>query len=63
MDELGTPLSLFEIYFDDALVKNIVECTKRYGQQEKGDCSFDLSNEKFGLFLGILLLCGCDKLS
>ena len=43
MDQLGTPLSLFEIYFDDALVtqNRIVEFSKLYGQQEKGDCSFD----------------------
>ena len=61
-DELGTPLSLFEIYFDDALVTQLVKFTKLYGQREKGDCSFDLSNEKFRLFLGILLLSGYHKL-
>ena len=31
IDKLGTPLSLFEIYFD-ALVTQIVEFTKLYGQ-------------------------------
>ena len=43
MDEPGTPLSLrlLEIYFDDALVSQIVEFTKLYGQREKRDCSFD----------------------
>ena len=53
MDKLGTSFGLFEIYFDDALVMQIVQFTKLYGQREKGDCSFDLSNEKLCLFLGI----------
>ena len=60
--KLGTPLSLSEIYSDDALVTQIVEFTKLYKQREKGDSSFDLSNVKFRLFLGILLLSGYHKL-
>ena len=40
-DELGTPLSFFEIYFDYTSVTQIVQLTKPYGQQEKGDCSFE----------------------
>ena len=62
MDELGTPLSLFESYFHDALVTQIVKYTKLYGQWEKGDCSFYLWNEKLRLILGIFLLSGYHKL-
>ena len=40
-DELGTPSSFFEIYFDYTSVTQIVQLTKPYGQQEKGDCSFE----------------------
>ena len=61
MDERRTLLGLFGICFDDPLVTQILEFTKVYGKQEK-DCSFDLSNEKSCLFLGILLLSGYQKL-
>ena len=44
MDKLGIPLSLFEFYFHDALVTQIVEFRKLHGKREKGDCSFDFSN-------------------
>ena len=50
MDELGTSLSLFKIYFDDVLVTQTVEFTKLFGHREKGDCKFDLPNEKFHCF-------------
>ena len=40
-DEIGTPLSLFKIYFVETSVTQIVELTNPYGQQEKGDCSFE----------------------
>ena len=59
MGELDIPLKKI---FNDALVQEIVEFTNLYGHQEKGDCSFDLSNEKF-LFLGILLLSDYHELS
>ena len=72
MDELGTSLRLSEPYFYDALVTQIVKFTKLYGQREKGDCTisfdkskfhrFDLSNEKFRLFLGIWLIINYHKL-
>ena len=55
MDKLGTSLSFFEICFDDASVTQIVGIIKLYGQRDKGDHKFDLSNQEFRLFLGILL--------
>ena len=62
MGELGTSLSFFKICFDDAIVTQIVGIIKPYGQREKGDRKFDLSNQKFRLFLDILLLSGYHKL-
>ena len=55
MDKLRTSLSFFEICFDDASVTQIVGIIKLYGQRDKGDHKFDLSNQEFRLFLGILL--------
>ena len=37
--------------------------TKLHSHREKADTSFEINNETFCLFLGMLLLCGCYKLS
>ena len=62
LDDIGTPLRLFEPFFDDALVDRVVDCTKLYGHREKADTSFEITDETFRLFLGMLLLNGCQKL-
>ena len=61
-DNLGTPLRLFESFFDDALVDMIVGYAKLYSHREKADTSFEITNETFRLFLGMLMLSRCDKL-
>ena len=35
LDDTGTPLRLFELFFDDALVDMIVGYTKLYSHREK----------------------------
>ena len=40
----------------------IVAHAKLYGHIEKADTSFEIINETFCLFLGMLLLSGCRKL-
>ena len=38
---IGTPLRLFELYFNDALVDMIVSYTKQYGHREKANTIFE----------------------
>ena len=56
-----TPLRLFELFFDDVLVDMIVGYTKLHSHREKADISFEITNEKIHLLLGMLLLSGCHK--
>ena len=58
-DDLGTPLRLFESFFD-VLVDMIVGYSKLYGHREKAET---FTNETFRLFLGMLLLSGCHEFS
>ena len=41
----------------------IVGYTKLYSHREKADISFETANEKIRLFVSILVLSGCHKLS
>ena len=61
-DELVLPLALLELFFDEELVYQIAEFTILYGKREKADSTFEFLNEKFRLFLAILLLTGYYKL-
>ena len=61
LNNIGTPLRLFELFFDDALVDMVVGYTKLHVHKEKVDTSFEITNEIFRLFLGMLLLSGCHK--
>ena len=63
LDNVRTPRRLFELFFDDTLVDTIFWPSKLYGNREKADTSFEITNETFRLFLGMLLLIGCHKLS
>ena len=47
LDDIGTPLRLFELLFDDALVDTIVGYIKLYDHREKADTSFEITNETF----------------
>ena len=53
-----SPLALFGLLFDEELVYQIVEFTNFYGKRKKTDNKFEILNEKFRLFLAILLLSG-----
>ena len=64
LDDIGIPfIRLFKLFFDDALVDMIVGNTKSYGHREKGDTTFEITDETFRLFSGMLLLSGCHNLS
>ena len=41
LDDIGTPLRLFELFFNDALVDMIVGYTKLCSHREKGDTNFE----------------------
>ena len=64
LDGIVTPLRLLELFFDDVLADMIVGYTKLFSHRQKADISsFEITNEKIRLFLSILLLSGCHKLS
>ena len=63
LGNIGTPLRLFELFFEDALVDMTVDFTTLYGHREKADTSFESKNGIFCLFLGILLLSGHHEFS
>ena len=48
---LVTRLRLFELFFDDVLVRMIVDYTKLQSHREKADISFEITNKKIHLFL------------
>ena len=47
---------LLELFFENILVDMIFGYTKLYGHTEKGDISFQITNEKIRLFSSMLLL-------
>ena len=57
-----TRLRLPELLLDDVLIDVIACYTKLYSHREKGDISFEITNEKICLFLSMLLFSGCHKL-
>ena len=46
LDNVVTPLTLAELFFDDILVDMIDGYTKLYSQREKAGTSFEIPNEK-----------------
>ena len=62
LNDLGTPFRLFKSFFDDALADMFVGYTKLYGQREKAEVSFEITNEAFCSFFGMLLLSGGRKI-
>ena len=63
LDDIVTPLRLLELFFDDVLADMIVGYSKLFSHRQKADSSFEITNEKIRLFLSMLLLSGCYKLS
>ena len=49
-DDIGTPLKLFELFFDDILVYMIVGYSKLHGHRKKECTSCEITNETFRLF-------------
>ena len=62
LDDIGTSLRLFELFFVDVLVDMIFGYTKMQAIERKQTLVFKISNETFCLFLGVSLLSGCQKL-
>ena len=63
LDDIGTaPLRRFELFFVDALFDLIAGYTKLYSHEEKADTTCEITNKTFHLFLGMVLLSGCNKL-
>ena len=58
LDNIGTPLILFELFFDNALTDMNIGYTKLYGHGEKADISFEIPNETFSLFEALYCLVG-----
>ena len=50
LDNIGTPLIYFELFFNNSLIDMGVSYTKFYGYGEKADTSFEITNETFRLF-------------
>lgn len=53
-----TPVKLFELFFDTDTIQLLVENTKKYAQDVKGDHGFTVDEETMKVFLAILLLSG-----
>ena len=50
VDNIGTPVRYFELFFDNALIDMSVAYSKFYGPGEKADTSFEITSETFCLF-------------
>ena len=61
LDDIRTPPTLGESFFNYALVDMVFGYIKLYGHKEKG-INFETTKETFRLVLDMLLLSGCHKL-
>ena len=61
LNNIVTPPTLLELFFDDVLVDMIVGYKILYSHREKADISFKITNENIRLFLSMLLLSKCHK--
>ena len=50
LDNTGTLLRLFELFFDNALIDMSVGYNRFYYHGKKADASFEINNETFCLF-------------
>ena len=62
LDDIVTPLTLLELFFDDILVDMTVGLTKLYSYRKKTGVSSEITNKQIRLFLSMLLLSRCLKL-
>ena len=53
LDDIGTLLRHFELFFDDALADMIVAHSNLCGHGEKADTNFETTNETFRSFLSM----------
>ena len=58
LDNIVTPLRLFELFVRNVLVDMIFGYTKLYSHNEKSINSFEITDEKIRLFFSMLLLSG-----
>ena len=58
LDNIVTPLRLFELFVRNVLVDMIFGYTKLYSHNEKTINSFEITDEKIRLFFSMLLLSG-----
>ena len=63
LDDILTPLRLLKLFFDDLLVDTNFGYTSLYSHREKAGITFETTNDKIRLFLSMLLLSRCRKLS
>nr|CAD7264704.1 unnamed protein product [Timema shepardi] len=61
MGEDMSPVQIFELFFDDVVVKMLVDFTNIYARQA-GDMTFELTLGEMRIFLAILLLTGYNPL-
>nr|CAD7595708.1 unnamed protein product [Timema genevievae] len=61
MGEDMSPVQIFELFFDDVVVKMLVDFTNIYARQA-GDMTFELTLDEMRIFLAILLLTGYNPL-
>ena len=54
----GTPLSFFNLFFDDVVINHIVEMTNLYAHRDKNKPTFSIDADEIRAFLAILLLSG-----
>ena len=57
-----TPLSLFNLFFDDEIISFLLEMTTLYARRDRGHVDFETSGEEIRLFLAILILTGYNSL-
>lgn len=53
-----TPNEIWRLYFNEKIIKLIIEQSLLYARRDKSDMNFQLSYEKLLNFLGIVLLSG-----
>ena len=62
LDDIRTPPTLGESFFNYALGDMVFGYIKLYGHKEKEEINFETTKETFRLVLDMLLLSGCHKL-
>ena len=62
LEEDLLPTQCFERFFNDDVIKLLVNDTERYVRNDKGDHLFSTSFEEMKAFIGILIISGYNDL-